>query len=148
MFRPNVRNRTFDWMGEKIAPVIDPEHFLGHSPFDFPWHRKSPPANLKQENELLVLELAIPGYHKDEISIRVRDNLLIVEGRKKTARRETQSTYILKEFDWDSFERRFELAHNIGHERIEAHYENGILQLTFIDVPAEMEQSYQTVEVK
>mgnify|MGYP002280575009 CR=1 FL=1 len=59
-----------------------------------------------------------------------------------------EGAYVLEEFNFDSFERRFRLSDSISREKISARYENGMLYLTFVDVPAEEEREAQTVEVQ
>lgn len=145
MWRPNIRNRTFDWMGEQFAPLIDKGHFLGHSPIGFQKHNL-PPVNLKQNGHLFEMEVSVPGFKKEELEIVVKDDILTIRGEKKEKKKEV-SNYILEEFDTSSFERRFRLDQGIGHEKITAKYDNGLLLITFDDVPKEEEKLYQEVEV-
>lgn len=152
MWRPNIRNRAFDRMGERYAPVIDPSHFLGRSAFEIPRHWEFPKANIKQKGEngeIFELELAVPGFAKEDIEIQMRDDVLIIKGKKsQTPPVEQASEFLLEEFAVDSFERKFKVAASVAHEKITAHYENGILRLTFIDVPKEEEKKFQTVKVQ
>ena len=145
MWRPNIRNHTFDWMGEKFAPLIDRDHFLGHSAIGNLKHN-IPLVNFKKEGYLFEMEVAVPGFAKDELEILVKDDILTIKGEKRGKKMET-SQYILEEFDTDSFERRFRLGEGIGHEKITARYENGLLVISFSDVPKEEEKMYQEVEV-
>jgi HSP20 family protein len=151
MWRPNIKNRAFDRMGERYAHVIDPDHFLGRSAFDIPWRRKKgfPPVNLKKEKELFIIEMAVPGFEKDEIEILLDDDILTVRGEKSKSEKATKDEeFILEEFDFDSFERKFKLAASVAHEKITAKYDSGILRLTFIDVPEEEEKGFQTIKVE
>ena len=149
MLRANLKNRTFDWMGERWAPLVDPHHFLGRSPFDIPWHldKKKPAVNVKKNGELFEMQVALPGFAKEDIEITVKDDILTICGEKKTVEKEAESDFVIKEFSTDSFERKFKLGKGIGHEKIKAKYENGVLTLTFIDVPTEEEKWYKKVEV-
>lgn len=149
MLRPNLRNRTFDWMGESWGPLVDPHHFLGRSPFDISWHldKKKPAVNVKKNGELFEMQVAVPGFAKEDIEITVKDDILTIRGEKKTMEKETESDFVIKGFSTDSFERKFKLGKGIGHEKIKAKYENGVLTLTFIDVPTEKEKWYKKVEV-
>ncbi len=149
MLRPKIKNHAFERMGENFAHLIDPDHFLGRSAFDIPYKKKNvPPANIRQENKLFELELAVPGFNKDEIEIVVKDNLLIIKGEKSKSETITESNYILEEFNYNTFERSFRLSPKVAHEKISAQYKNGILVLTFIDVPEEEEMTYQKVKVE
>lgn len=136
-------------MGERYAPLVDPYHFLGRSPFDTPWHldKKKPAVNLKKNGELFEMQVAVPGFAKEDIEITVKDDILTIRGHKATAAEEVRSDFVINEFNTDSFERKFKLNKGIGHEKIKAKCENGVLTLTFIDVPTVEEKWYKKVEV-
>lgn len=148
MLRPNIRNRSFDRMGERYSKLIDPYHFLGRSSFDIPWHEeKVPSVNIHRNGTDFVLELAVPGFAKEDIEIIVKEEVLTIRGEKKrTEERSKDREYILEEFNTEAFERSFKLAQRIAHDQITAHYENGVLMLTFANVAAP-ERAQQTVEI-
>ncbi len=147
MLRPNIRNRTFDWMGEKFAPIIDRHHFLGRSSLDPVWGKKKPFVNIFKEGKMFEMEVAIPGYNKKEITVTIADDILVIKGERKKIKDISNSVFLLKEFEKDAFERQFRLAKNIGHEKVKAKYKNGILKIKFYDVPAAEEVVNKTVEV-
>lgn len=151
MWRANIRNRAFDRMGERFGSLIDPNHFGGRSAFDIKGKkREQPAANLIKKEHLFELQLAIPGYKKEELEIELRDDVLIVRGERNSSptRMEKEGTFIIEEFDFDSFERSFRLSPDIAHEKIEATYDKGILHITFEDVPEEEERAFQKVRVQ
>lgn len=146
MWRPKLNNRTFDWMGEGFAPLIDRNHFLGRSPIGNPkWN--IPAVNVLKKENLFEMEIAVPGFDKRELEVVVKDDILIIKGEKARKNGQLDAKYILEEFQRDAFERRFRLGQGIGHEHIHAVYENGILKLTFSDVPKEIEKIYQEIAV-
>ncbi len=148
MLRPNIRNRTFDWMGEKYAPIIDPYHFLGRSSLNPVWGSKKPYVNiLKKGGKIFEMEVSVPGFKKKEINISIADDVMTIKGKKKKLKKRTNSDYVLKEFEQDSFERKFKLAKNIGHEKVKAKYRDGILRIRFFSVPTEEEVAHKEVAV-
>ena len=149
MWRASISNRPFDRMGERFAPLVDPNHFMGRSAFDIKRHNKDvPAANVIKKGKLFELQLAVPGYAKDELDVTLKDNILVVSGKKNYPSEEVvDKEFILEEFDYDSFERCFRLSSTIAHEKIEANYDNGILRISFEDVPEEEERAYQKVKV-
>ncbi len=148
MWRAEIKNHAFERFGEEFHPVVDSSHFLGRSAFDVPYQQRTPPANVRREGSLFELELAVPGFSKDEIEIVLKGDVLTVRGEKSRAEHQAGAEFILEEFDFDSFERSFKLAPGIAHERIVAAYENGILKLTFEDVAHEEERRYQKVKIE
>lgn len=147
MFRAYIHNHSFDRMGERYARLIDGDHFLGRSAFDIHRPKKQPPVNVKKNGVFYELEVAVPGFDKDELAVFVKNDILTVTGEKSLSVEDKTDEYVQQEFEATSFERSFQLAPGFGREKITAVYQNGILRLTFYDVPPEEEKATQDVEV-
>jgi len=66
-----------------------------------------PHYNIKKETEgKYTIELALAGYEKDEITVEVKDNVLIIEGKSK----EALCDYVHQGIAKRSFRRQFQLA--------------------------------------
>ena len=103
------------------------------------------PANILEEEKSFRIELSVPGFSKEEIKIRVENNLLIVQSEKKEAQ-ETELKYLSKEFGKKEFERRFTLPKQVDQDQISAVFNNGILEIT---VPRKVEVVEKTpVEIE
>lgn len=148
MWRAEIKNHAFERFGEEFHPVLDSDHFLGRSSFDIPYQQTAPPANLKKDGDLFELELAVPGFVKDEIEITLKDNILIVRGEKSRAEHRPGAEFIMEEFDFDSFERAFKLAPGIAQEQIAASCEHGILKLSFTHTPVEEAHAYRKIKIE
>lgn len=147
--RPNIQDRHFDWKRGGFVAPIDPYHFRGKSPNQMKvTPKQKTPINLKKENELFTLEVFIPGFSKEEIDVSVMDNTLYVRAKKLNQPVRPSSKYIINEFESDVVEHTFRLAAGVGHEHIDAKLENGVLYLTFIDVPREEEKVFQLIEIE
>ena len=143
-----IRNRSFDRIGDQYTPVIDKDHFLGHTPFGSHWKKGTPgEISLTTTGELFVMEVSAQGYAKEELTVAISDDILVVRGLKKSKKEHPETAMIVEEFDTESFERKFKISSNISRERITAKYESGILRLTFIDVPPEEEKNARLIEV-
>lgn len=136
MWRANIHNRAFDRMGERYGSLIDQDHFLGRNAFSFPWKIKNlPPANLKKTEEHFEFEIAVPGYSREEIEITIEGDLLKIRGHKNVEGAVAgKDSYILEEFDYESFERCFRLSPEIAKDEVHAVCENGILRLVFKEI--------------
>jgi len=148
-FRPNIQDRHFDWKRGGFVPPIDRHHFRGKSPNQMKVSpKKVTPINLKKEEAIFTLEIFIPGFAKDEIDVSVMDNTLYVRAKKLNRPVRPASKYIINEFESDVVEHTFRLAAGVGHEQIDAKLENGVLYLTFTDVPREKEKVFQLIEIE
>ncbi|RMG16424.1 MAG: Hsp20/alpha crystallin family protein [Bacteroidetes bacterium] len=88
-----------------------------------------PPTNVKEHEKYYDMEIALPGFNKDEIQIDVANGVLSVRASHKTTIERDETPYIQQEYDFSAFERHYQLADITDENHIEARYENGILKL-------------------
>ncbi|MBL0023744.1 MAG: Hsp20/alpha crystallin family protein [Saprospiraceae bacterium] len=70
--------------------------------------------------------MAVPGYDKSGITISLEENKLKIVGKKEES---TDRKFLMKEFDFTTFQRLFYLPEDVQKDKIEATVENGILHL-------------------
>lgn len=85
-----------------------------------------PSANITESDEGYIIDLAIPGLSKKDVSIEVLENTLIVKSEKKS----TNEEFERREFDYSTFERSFFLGEDIDQENIVAKHTNGVLSIS------------------
>jgi HSP20 family protein len=88
-----------------------------------------PSANIIDEKERFLVELAAPGLEKEDFKISLAENVLSISVEKEEKSEENKDNYARKEFSYTSFKRGFNIPDTIQTEKIRAEYENGILQL-------------------
>lgn len=95
---------------------------------DFPVNQ--PSVNIVENKDHYRMELAAPGFKKEDFNIHIdRENLKI--SAKKEQNEEVESErFMRKEFSFAAFERTFKLPETVNSENIAAKYENGVLLLT------------------
>lgn len=88
-------------------------------------------VNVKDTESAYIIDVAAPGFKKEDISIKVENNLLTLsaETRKEEEAKE-EGKFTRKEFNFTSFNRNFTLPKTVDAEKISAAYENGILTVT------------------
>lgn len=93
---------------------------------------KRPFANMHEENNQFVLDIAIPGVKKEDINIEVKGDMLKVsaETKQETENEDKENSFIRREFNYSSFERTFRLDETANKEKISAAYDAGVLTLT------------------
>lgn len=87
-----------------------------------------PAMNIRQDENQLEIQFAVPGFRKDELTIRVEEQVLIVEG--KPANAPEVNGFVRREFRAAAFEHRIRLHDRIDGEAILARVEDGILHVT------------------
>lgn len=91
-----------------------------------------PAVNIIETFPNFVVELAAPGFEKDNFAIEVVDNTLKITSNREEEKTEENEKrqFTRREFNYQSFERSFTLPENIDTENIKAEYENGILRIS------------------
>ncbi len=90
----------------------------------------SPSVNIVEHDSHFLLMLAAPGLTKQDFSISVENDRLVISAEKKSEKEETEGRYTRREYSYGTFKRSFQLDDNIKREGISAAYENGVLKMT------------------
>ena len=88
-----------------------------------------PEVDILESEKTYELHLAVPGFDKDNFSLAVDDKLLTVSGERKFEQNKAEKTFKSVQTSYGSFQRTFTLPENIDATTIEAHYNNGILEV-------------------
>lgn len=92
-----------------------------------------PTVNITEEKDSFEVEVAAPGLRKNDFNIELDGNTLTISAEKEEKReqKEPGQRYICREFSYQSFQRSFNLPKDVVDiEKIKAHYEDGVLQLS------------------
>src|SRR5690606_1172642 len=92
-----------------------------------------PKVNIKETPENFEVEVAAPGMDKKDFKIELNGNMLTISSEKSNEQTENNedSKYFRRELSYESFQRTFNLQKDVvDSDRIEARYQNGMLQLT------------------
>ena len=90
-----------------------------------------PAANVRENDKQYVIELALPGFAKDEINLNFEDEVLTITAGLVAKKEETTGKYTWNEFGYKAkYERSFQLPETVEADSIVASYENGILIVT------------------
>ena len=92
-----------------------------------------PSVNIKEDVDSFTVEVAAPGFDKEDFNIELNNDLLTVSSEKEISEETKEGERFTKrEFSYQSFNRSFNLPKMVEAEKITAKYENGILT---IDIP-------------
>ena len=85
-------------------------------------------TDIKENEKDYELELALPGYAKDEIKVSLEDGYLTVSA-ERSKKEENGKRYLRREIS-ESTSRSYYVGKDVTREQIKAKYNNGILCLT------------------
>jgi HSP20 family protein len=87
----------------------------------------TPPVDIFETAEGLVVKADLPGVSKDALDIRVENNLLTI---RAGASHVAPGDPVYREYGLANFFRQFELNERVDQSRISAEFKNGVLTLT------------------
>jgi HSP20 family protein len=89
-----------------------------------------PAVDILNEKENVVLNIELPGLKKEDISVKIEDRDLTIEGERKIDYEKTKENYYRRERTYGSFKRSFNLSDDVLIDDVDASFKNGILKLT------------------
>jgi HSP20 family protein len=116
--------------------------------------RRTPPANISETKEAVLIQLAAPGMKKSDFNIQLDKNLLTISTVNHQSENEEQVNdqneveYCYRsEFDYSRFSRSFRLGKMLDHEKIDARYEEGLLTVTIQKKPEAIEKPAREISI-
>lgn len=89
-----------------------------------------PPVNIIDTPASYKVEMAAPGFEKNDFKVNLEANVLTISTETKEEIPSETDKVIRREFSLKAFKRSFTIDEKIDTENISAKYENGILTLT------------------
>jgi len=106
------------------------------------------PGNIIENNGRIELQMAAPGWEKEDVQIRVEKDQLVISMEKQQKEEEkADGKWIRREFFTQKAKRRFHLHKSIDTERIEATYTNGVLTVVLPKKEADKDQEVRRIEI-
>jgi HSP20 family protein len=89
-----------------------------------------PAMDLVETEDSLVLRADLPGMTEGDVDIEVKDGTLTVSGERRSENEEKKEGYHRVERAFGRFSRALALPKGVDAERINAAFENGVLEVT------------------
>ena len=124
-------------LSNRLTPSLFRQMVIGFDDFFDTNHNVNktyPPYNIQKTGEdIYMLEMAVAGFKKSDISVSVENNILKITGEQK----KNENDYIHKGMATRNFMRSFSLARHIEVEQ--AKMEDGLLKVKIIrNLPKEL----------
>lgn len=120
------------------------DHFFNNDflNWDFEINTGAPHYDIIENDDEYVLELMLPGFNKEDISINIEKDILKINGERKL---NEKKNYNSKGSFFGEFNKVFNLPENVNSDKIDASFENGILS---IKIPKdEKKKLSKTIEI-
>lgn len=116
----NFQNRIDRMMNELLE-------LKGQSPssiMDF-----SPSSEITEEENQYLLKVDLPGVKKEDVKVEVSGDTMTIKAERKTEKEEKSKKRFLSEISYGSYVRSFSLPQSIDEKKVDAKFENGVLQI-------------------
>jgi len=89
----------------------------------------SPPVDISERGNEVVLKVDLPEVSQEEIDIRVEESTLIIQGERRFIKDASDEHYIQIERPYGTFRRTFNIPRMIEQGGIKASYKDGVLRI-------------------
>jgi HSP20 family protein len=103
-----------------------------------------PAIDLVEDGEQFVLRVDLPGVSESDVKVEVEDDVLTVSGERSSEQRSQEGGYRRYERASGRFARALRLPEGIDPERVEAQFENGVLE---VRIPKPEQRKPHRVEI-
>ena len=91
-----------------------------------PW---APAVDIYETEDAVVLTAELPGVSKEDVSIEIHNNTLLLRGERKHEAEVKEDQYHRVERAYGTFQRAFVLPTLVDQEHVQATYKDGVLEL-------------------
>lgn len=132
-----MRSLTPYWTSRSIASDFfdEMEKFVGdfsrsHNSQSYDERQFDPACDVTETEEHFAMSLDLPGMKKEDIKIELNENILTVSGeRKREIKSDKNEKFQRYEKSYGYFKRSFSLPRTVDGEKVEAQYNDGVLEL-------------------
>jgi HSP20 family protein len=109
-----------------------------------------PSINITENKDNYLVEVAAPGLKKEDFNIQMNGNLLVISSEKEAETKEggQGDNYRRREYNYSSFSRSLTLPDHVDSTRINARYNDGILNVTIPKKSGSDQQQAKRIQVE
>lgn len=89
-----------------------------------------PSADIEDRGRDFCVTAELPGFNKEDVSIDVSDDSVVVQARKTMSEEEKNKNYIRRERATQTYYRRIDLPEKVNSAEAKANLNNGVLEIT------------------
>jgi len=123
------------------------------APFRMPhWPRSvtwpsMPAVDVTDTEKAYEITAELPGMDEKNVEVKVANGVLTIKGEKEEDKEEKKKDYYVRERNFGSFERSFQVPDGVDADKIEANFKKGVLTVTLPKKP-EAQKTAKKIDVK
>lgn len=106
-----------------------------------------PSVNILNHEKNFEIEVAAPGFNKEDFSIELNKNTLKISTSHSEEINEKPGNYTRREFHYGAFVRNFTLPELADTQQISAEYTNGILRISIPKLASKIDEN-KKIQIK
>ncbi len=95
----------------------------------------TPAIEVLEKEDRYIVKAELPGIKKEDVEVSLHEDILTLKGEKKVETEGTEDDYRWTERSYGSFYRTVMVPAKVDSEKIEARYEDGVLEIDLPKVP-------------
>ena len=109
--------------------------------------KQLPAVNIQETDTSFLLELAAPGFKKEDLQVEVEKDILSISSQSDAAAEE-DAQYTRKEYGYHSFRRTFTIPESVNSKKIEAQYKEGILEVKLPKKKEMLQEAKKSIRIR
>lgn len=131
-----------------LASMVDDFWSGGMTPKDDIFTKEwMPLVNIKDDEDIYEIELAVPGFKKEEIEVSVDNGLITISALSEKTEEKEEEHYTRREFSSSSFTKSFSIPKDASEDDVQASYEDGVLRVDLHKINNPIDPK-KTIEIK
>ena len=95
----------------------------------FATSRDFPPINIWLGDNSVVLTAELPGVTRDDVTLNLQHDVLTLEGKREPKQQPENGNWQRRERAYGTFSRAVQLPFRIDPDKVQAHFNNGVLEV-------------------
>ncbi len=118
-----MERRFDDVLGRQLSPAV----WRRVPRTDDGW---APAMDVYEKEDKFVVKAELPGMKEEDIDISVVGDTLVIKGERKSEHEVKDDDYYCCERSYGQFSRSIAMPSNVDAQKVEANYEDGVLEVT------------------
>jgi len=106
-----------------------------------------PAVDITDTDKTYEITAELPGIDEKNVDVKVANGVLSIKGEKQEEKEEKKKDYYLRERNFGSFERSFQVPDGVDTDKIEARFKKGVLTVTLPKKPG-VQAAAKKIDIK